>query len=144
MELLTLQVDLQLDVVDRLVVLLLEVGQNLLVVLDAFGFKGLKGIHQNDPGADAAAKVLGVERAQRDVLPGLDVSCRPVVQHDQAEQVVFCLGDGDRLAQLIRLADEGAELQLVVEPLDGSKGRHLVPSLRVGQVLAVRTTDRGA
>ena len=65
---------------------------------------------------DRGGERLAEERAERDVLPGLDVARRPVVEADHAEDVVGERGDRHRLAQRGRGADDEAELGLDVEP----------------------------
>ncbi len=62
-------------------------------------------------------EVLGQERAERLVFPGLDVARRPVVQQAEAGDVLGRLVDRDGPAQRVAGPDPDAELQLVVEPL---------------------------
>ena len=59
---------------------------------------------------------LAEERAERHVLPGLDVARAPVVEQHDAEEVVVGLVDADPGADRGRAADDEAELGLDVEP----------------------------
>ena len=61
------------------------------------------------------AKFLAVERAERHVLPLLDVARTPVVHQHHAEDVLLRLAHRDRLAQRVALADDEGSLQLDVQ-----------------------------
>ena len=62
------------------------------------------------------AKRLAEERAERQVLPRLDVARAPVVDEHDAEDVLERALDRHRLAVGARHADDEAELELDVEP----------------------------
>mmetsp|Transcript_172132 Transcript_172132/g.418576 ORF Transcript_172132/g.418576 Transcript_172132/m.418576 type:complete len:297 (+) Transcript_172132:57-947(+) len=87
---------------------------------------------RDDPGRDRRHDVFGRERAQRDVLPLLNVAGAPVVEQHKPEHVLVGLGDVDDVAQLVAGSHERAHLELKVEQLAGPERR---PFLRVGPVL---------
>ena len=89
------------------------------------GAKRRQRLHRHHPGRDGAGEVLGQEGAQRLVLPGLHVTRGPVVEQHQAEEVVFGLRQRHALAQRVAGADEGAQLQFVVQPLARAQGGRL-------------------
>ncbi len=60
---------------------------------------------------------LAEEGAERDVLPGLDVARAPVVDEDDAEDMLGETLHRHGLAAGTRHADDEAELELEVEPL---------------------------
>lgn len=141
---LTDKLDLQVDAQNVLLLhlgRLLEIPGVLGLVLDALGLEALQGVREDDPGADAGPEVLGRERAERDVLPGLDVASAPVVEQDIAKDVILGLSDGDGLAQLVRAADEHAHLELEVELLRGGEGGNLGLGLGVEKDLAPGAAD---
>ena len=93
------------------------------------------------PGGDRRLERLAEERPERPVLPCLDVARAPVVEEDDAEDVVGERLRRHRLAEPARHADDEAELELDVEaaarPVDRRVG---VRRLR----LAGRADDVGA
>ena len=105
-----------------------QVGQRLRVARrpGEAGAERLERLQRHDPGRDGRGEVLRQERAERLVLPGLDVAGRPVVEQAQAEQVVFGLGHRHRLALRVGGADVDRHFQLVVEPLAGAEARGAV------------------
>ena len=68
------------------------------------------------PGADRGRERLAQEGAERLVLPGLDVARAPVVDEDDAEDVLERAVDRDGLAERLGGPDHESELQLDVEP----------------------------
>lgn len=52
-----------------------------------------------------AYKIFAVERSQRNVFPFLDIPGTPVVEQDEAENVLRCSGNRHRRAQLITHPD---------------------------------------
>ncbi len=97
----------------------IEVSQRLRVSRGPLepGAERRQRFHRHDPWRQRAREVLREKRAERLVFPGLQVARRPVVEQRHAEQMLFGLADGNRLAERIAAADEEAQLQLVVEPL---------------------------
>lgn len=138
--------NLERDVVDVLGLLLAQVGQQRVAVLglQARGAERLQSVHEDDPGGDCRGEVLGVEGAQGDVFPGLDIARGPVVHEHQAEDVVFGFVDRDGSAEVVGSADEGGELELDVETLAGGEGWGFRVGGWVGENLAVGTVDGGA
>ena len=67
--------------------------------------EGLEGGHWRDPGRDGGGEVLGEERAQGLVFPGLNVAGGPVVKKADAEEVMLCLSDRDGSAEQTGLAN---------------------------------------
>src|SRR5688500_3246465 len=84
---------------------------------------GLERLPRDDPGRDARRKILGQKRAQRLVLPRLDVARRPVINQANAEQVLFGVLYSHRIAELVSPADEESDLRLVVEHLRRAERR---------------------
>ncbi|EON25463.1 fumarylacetoacetate hydrolase [Nocardioides sp. CF8] len=93
-----------------------EVVERLGVLAGQVGPRRLEGGQRGHPVADRGGEGLAEERSERDVLPGLDVARRPVVEPDDAEGVVREVGDADPLAEVRRRAHDEAELGLDVEP----------------------------
>lgn len=135
------QIDLQLDIIDRVLPLLLQVIQDRGLVLQLGRAERLQRIGQHDPRRDGGPEVLGVEGAQRHVLPRLDVARRPVVHEHEPEDVRRRLADRDRLAHAVPRAQEAAELELDVETPAGAQHGHFRLCARVGQDLAVGSPD---
>lgn len=135
--------DLESHVEDVVRLLLAEVGEERVAVsrLQTSSAEWLQGIHEDDPRGDGGGEVLRVERTQRDVLPGLDVTGRPVVHQHQSKNVVFGLVDGNWLAEVVGLADKGGQFQLDVESLARREGGDLGSRGRIGQDLAVRSAN---
>src|SRR6185312_7086367 len=84
-----------------------------------------QGLGGDDPGRDGGVEALGEERAERLVLPGLDVPGRPVVEETEPGDAPARLADRDGLPLIVALADPNPELQLVVQPLRWTEGRRL-------------------
>src|SRR4051794_32503078 len=78
------------------------------------------------PGTHRGGERLAEERPERHVLPGLDVAGAPVVEADDAEDVLLELVDPDPAAELGPDADDEAELGLDVEPSAGSVRRRVL------------------
>src|SRR5204863_3548371 len=86
-------------------------------------------------------EVLREERTEGLVLPSLDITCRPVIDEAEAEDVIERLVRGDRRAERVAASDECAELELVVEALRRAESRWRI---RVVPRLSVRPFDRCA
>src|SRR4030095_4759077 len=116
-----LQQDLQLDGERtlRAVHLRVEVRERLRIAGWAFEryAERRQRFCRDHPGRDRAGEVLRQERAQRLILPALNVARRPVVEQGHAEQVRIRRANVDRLSLVISLADEPAEFEFVVEAL---------------------------
>ena len=67
-------------------------------------FKGFEGDNQGDGGAE----VLAEEGAKRDVFPFLDVSGGPIIEDDQAKDVVLRLGRSDALTERLAVKRDEA------------------------------------
>ena len=117
-----------------------EVGQGLRVLAGQVDPGGVERLERRHPVRDRRRERLAEERAERHVLPGLDVARRPVVEPDDAEDVV-----GERVVRDRRRrasdgdADDEAELGLDVEP-----GRRAERRARVAAALPARPHDRRA
>src|ERR671924_108276 len=100
----------------------------------------LERVERGDPGGDRGRERLAQERAERLVFPGLDVARAPVVDEDDAEDMLAERGRADRLTEFAGQADHEAELELDVEP----RGR---AERRLGSVgrlpLSPRPPNRG-
>lgn len=77
----------------------------------------LQRVCQDHPGADGRPEVLGRERTQGNVLPGLNVSGRPVVHQNITEHVLRRIRHGNRRAHLTRLPHQRRDLELDVQAL---------------------------
>ncbi len=77
--------------------------------------KRLQRVERDNPRRDGRREILRQERTQRLVFPALDVARRPIVQQAHAEQMIFGMGDRNRLAHRIARTQERAEFQFVVE-----------------------------
>src|SRR5262249_38390493 len=89
----------------------LERGRFLVRCLDTCFFEQRERRH---PCGDRRLERLAEERAKWDVLPRLDVAGAPVVDEDDAEDVLGEGLNGHRLAELAADADDEAELELEV------------------------------
>lgn len=70
--------------------------------------KVIEGFEGDNPRRDGRAEVLAEERAEGDVFPLLDVAGGPVVEQDQAKDVILRLGRRDALAHRLAVErDEG-------------------------------------
>ncbi len=118
-----------------------EVVERLRVLAGQVDPRGVERLQRGDPVGDRGREGLAQERAEGDVLPGLHVAGRPVVEPDHAEDVVGEPGDRDPVALRGRGADHEAELGLDVEA-----GARAERGSGVGGRLAlpVRPDDRGA
>src|SRR5258708_6565060 len=82
------------------------------------------------PGRDRRREILGEERAQRLVFPGLHIARRPIVEQAQADDAIARRGDRDRLALRVARPDPDAELKLVIEVVARAEARRgLLPRL---------------
>ena len=71
--------------------------------------------HRRHPCGDARGERLAEERAERHVLPRLDVAGAPVVEQDHPEEVVAGLGERHGHTEVRRPSDDEADLGLDVE-----------------------------
>ena len=85
----------------------LRVVENLGILLWARETEVIEGFEGDDPRGDGGAEVLAEEGAEGDVFPLLDVAGGPIVEEDQAKDVILRLGRRDALAE--RFAVEGDE-----------------------------------
>ena len=85
------------------------------------GFSSAVEAHTN-PAANRGPEAFRMKRAEWTHFEELMISCRPVVQHDEAEDVLFRFGYGHALAVRDRLADEVAHFELVVHFPSGPEG----------------------
>ncbi len=74
-------------------------------------------VHRHDPRADGRVEALGEERTERLVFPGLQIARGPIVEDADPGDVPVRIGDVDRIAELIALADPDRHFELVIEPL---------------------------
>src|SRR5260221_5460881 len=65
------------------------------------------------PGRDRRREILGEERAQRLVFPGLHIARRPIVEQAQADHAIARRGDRDRLAPRVARPDPNARVKLI-------------------------------
>ena len=84
------------------------------------------GFRCDDPGRDGGQEVLGQERAEGLVFPGLQVSGGPVVEKAEAGDVILGVFDGNGVAEGVALADPDTEFQLVIEAAAGAKAWRVV------------------
>ena len=129
---LAVQLDLERDVVREVVDA--QVVERLGLLLDAGRCSQL--VERRHPRRDRRGERLAEERAERDVLERLDVARAPVVDEHRAEDVLERALDRHRLAEMRRLADHEAELELEVELLRRAE--------LAGLALPVRPADLGA
>ena len=73
-------------------------------------------VQRRDPGGHRGRERLAEERAERDVLPGLDVARRPVVEQAHAEDVLGETGHRHRYARRAGRSDDEPDLGLDVQP----------------------------
>ena len=95
--------------------LALQIGEHGRVLPGQVDLGRRERLERHDPGRDAGRERLAEERSERDVLPGLDVARAPVVEDDDAEEVVARLAHGDRVPRSVGPADHEADLALDVE-----------------------------
>src|SRR6185503_11687527 len=103
-----------------------EIGQRIRIAVGADERRGperLEGVERDDPRRDRGREVLREKRAERLVLPRLDVARGPVVQEARAEEVVLCGSRRNRRAERVAGADEEAHLELVVQTPRRTKDR---------------------
>ena len=93
-----------------------EVGQRLGVLTGQVDPGRVERRERGHPVRDRGRERLAEERPERDVLPGLDVARRPVVEPDDAEDVVGEVAAATGCAERGAGADDEAELGLDVEP----------------------------
>ncbi len=97
---------------------------------------------RDDPRRDRRGERLAEERAQRLVLPALDVARAPVVDEHEAEDVLGGRARRDRRPERVAGAGDEAELELDVEPLRRAE-RGRAAGLG-GRELAARAAHRRA
>ena len=84
------------------VAFVLQVVENLWILLRSGHAQVIEGLEGDDPWGDGGTKVLAEEWAEGDIFPLLDVTCGPVVEQDQAKDVVLRLGRRDPFAERVR------------------------------------------
>ena len=104
---------------------------------------GLQREQRDDPGRDGRGERLAEVRAERNVLPGLDVACGPVVEQHDAEDVSLGVVGGDAGPHRVPGADHEAQLGLDVEAYGRAEDRQLVAgtSPLTGRADDLRTGD---
>ena len=80
---------------------------------------------RSHPRRDRGGEALAEERAERHVLPRLEVAGAPVVDEHDAEDVLAEGGRGHRLSARAGDADDEAQLELEVEPPRRPEGRRV-------------------
>eukprot|EP01139_Manchomonas_bermudensis_P021363 Amastigsp_a682245_60.p2 type:complete len:274 gc:universal Amastigsp_a682245_60:1014-193(-) len=130
-------VDLEVDVED-VVVGVAEVRQRRGDLGLCGAFERLECGHGDDPRRDGGAKVLAEERAERHILPLLNVARGPVVEQHHAEKVLLGLCGGDGSTHIVADADKHTDLELNVKKLAGPEDRR---GGVLGQRLAARALD---
>ena len=113
-----------------------EVGERLRVLAGQVDPRGVEGSERGDPGRDRRGERLAEERPERHVLPGLDVARRPVVEADDAEDVVGEVARGDRRPQALAppttKPSSASMSRRVLGPKTGPRCRPLTPALAAG------------
>ena len=97
------------------VAFVLQVIQNLWILLWACDAKVIEGFEGHDPRGDGGSEVFAEEGAEGDVFPLLDVAGGPVVEKNQAKDVVLRLGRCDSLAKRFAVEGDEGHLKLEVE-----------------------------
>ncbi len=92
-----------------------QVGEEFVGALGRGDPGVLQRVQRGDPRRHRRGEGLAEERAEGDVLPGLDVACRPVVEEAQAEHVLAEVGERHRRAHRRRRAHHEADLRLDVQ-----------------------------
>ncbi len=105
------------------------------------GAKRRQRFECNDPWGDGGRKIFREKRAQRLVLPGLDIARRPVVEQAKAENMLFSTIDVDRFAEVVAWADENTDFEFIVHALAWTEAG-LFGIWRLG--LAKRSSDIAA
>ena len=85
--------------------------------------EGRQRFERHDPRADRAGKILGEERPEWLILPGLHVARRPVVQDAHAEEIIVDFAEWNRCAHRVAGPDDGGQFKLVVERARRPDGR---------------------
>src|SRR5580700_7248344 len=75
----------------------------------------LQGLHGDHPRGNGSREILPEKRAQRLVLPTLNITGRPIVQQANSEEVIFRFGDWNGLTDWIAGPEECAELDFVIQ-----------------------------
>src|SRR5262245_46653508 len=110
--------ELQVHAAAGPVLLVVEVRQRLRILgrtLEGRHAERRERLERHHPRADRGREALGEERAERLVLPLLQVASGPVVEQAQAEELALGLRQRDRLAERVAGPEERADLELVVE-----------------------------
>lgn len=84
-------------------------------MLGKLALEGLKGFGSDNPGGDGGGKVLGVEGAERNVLPDLEITARPIVKESVSEDVLFGFSALNRCSKFVAHSDDGSHLELKIE-----------------------------
>lgn len=109
----SLDVDLEVDVV-RAQVSIIEVIEHLRLLSGEGNLERLEGFRADDPGGDSASEVLGVEGAEGDILPDLQVTSRPVVEQSVSEHVVLSVLNFNGMSHFVSLSDDSAHLKFEI------------------------------
>ena len=93
----------------------MQIGQGLRILLRAFNPERLQRQKRHHPGRDGCGEVLSQEGSERLILPALDISGAPVIDKNQAEDMVGRRFDRNRLAQRTAGSDEETHFKLKVQ-----------------------------
>ena len=86
----------------------------------------IKRFKGDDPWRDGRAEILAEEGAEGNVFPLLDVAGGPVVEQDQAKDVVLRLGRRDALAKRFAVEGDESHFELEVEEAGRAEDGRLV------------------
>ena len=84
-----------------------KIIQNLRILRRRHGSEWLQSLQRHNPGRNRTAEIFCQKWSKRYIFPTLDVARAPVVEEDDAEEVVGGLVDTDALAELGILAAPG-------------------------------------
>ena len=116
-----------------------EVRQNRRILVRSRHAIRRQSVQRDDPRAHAGPKILSQKRAERNVLPFLDVTRGPIIEQRQAEDEVIRLGGADRLAHRLSTVGHERHLQFEVQQPRRAENRRRI---LVGTRLAGRTSNR--
>src|SRR6266571_6002548 len=101
--------------VEREIILPAEIRKRLGVPLRERFHERFERFQCDDPWRNARAKVLGQERAERLILPCLNVARAPIIHQDKAEDVIDGTSDWHRRTPRISRPDQECHFQFVIE-----------------------------
>eukprot|EP00835_Amoeboradix_gromovi_P002897 NODE_175_length_15885_cov_0.420563.p7 type:complete len:218 gc:universal NODE_175_length_15885_cov_0.420563:13322-13975(+) len=107
--------------IETLLVRCFEVRQRCRTLNRSVTSKWLQCLQSYYPWRHCRAEVLSQKGAKWHILPGLNVTSRPVVHHNHAKYVVLNLGERDRITQFVALANKKCHLKLKVQTLGRTK-----------------------